>query len=109
MMLRVVSTQLTRMSSSVHASNKVSSMSPTGYALGPPSHWLPVAFRLIHSAMGSLGLYPKRSRHLDKVPAAFVTLGQLASAPVGGISTATRRKAPRLHCDSSTVCPVVVE
>ena len=61
---------------------------------------------MIHCAMGSPDWYVKRSRHLDSVPSELVTLGQLAFAPVGEISEATRRYVPRLQFEMATDCPL---
>src|SRR5690349_376330 len=105
----LVSTQLTRMMSTVQASNSVNSMSPAGY--GPDAgswHWFPGAgFRLTHCPIGSAGSYWNRSRHFASVPS--FALGQFAFTPVGDTVAATRRNVPRLHSVVLTICPVCVE
>src|ERR1051326_3132278 len=95
------------MTSAVHASNMVNSISPTGYA--PVEGWpqaLPLdGVRLIQEVTGSFGSYWKRSIHLDWLPSALVVYGQVALAPVGGTSAAMRSMLPKVQKELSTVVP----
>ena len=74
----------------------------SGIVIGTPPHELAEAFKLIHSAIGSFGLYPKRSRHLDWVPSELVTLGNQRRASWSDFGSHAQERSKvaqrRRHC-----------
>src|SRR5689334_19178302 len=97
MIFPLVSTQLTRITSTVHASISVNSTSPDGYELVPCVHGCPLItlpWRLVQFAIASppvVSEYMKRSRHLYSVPSLLTAQGQFVGCVVEVTGLSTRK------------------